>query len=464
MSAVAARVRPSVLVVDDERFVRESLAEVLEAEGFRVLAAEGARAAVRVLAEESVSAIVTDLKMPAGDGLALLAEAKSREVGVPILVITGHGTVADAVAAMKAGAFDFLQKPVDPDELVLLVRRAVEHHGLVAEVRMLRERMREREPGVLVGRSRALATVREGIAQVAGTDACVLIGGESGTGKEVAAAEIHRLSARSAKSLVRVDCAAVSEELFESELFGHKQGAFAGAASDRAGRFAEAEGGTLVLDEVGALKPSMQAKLLRVLESGEYQMLGDPRTRYATARVIATTNQDLAALVQEGTFRADLYYRLDRFPIEMPPLRAHMEDLPEIAEHLLARAQYKERAFESTSRPRIPAETLEVLASYAWPGNVRELRNVLERALIVAGKGPLAPDLFRGILESAAPSRPLADAEDLHLRRNLDAAEKEIVQRALARSAGKKKEAALMLGIDPRNLGYYLRKHKITEG
>jgi DNA-binding NtrC family response regulator len=455
--------RTSVLVVDDERFVRESLAEVLAAEGWQVLTAENATAAARVIEESDLDAIVTDLKMPSGDGLSLLALANERGVAVPIVVITGHGTVAEAVAAMKAGAFDFLQKPVDPEELVLLVRRAIEHHGLLAEVRRLRERMRQREPRVLVGSSPALAAVRAEIARVAKSDAPVLITGESGTGKELAASEIHRLSAHADAPSVRVDCAAISEEMFESELFGHRRGSFPGAAADRAGRFAEAEGGTLVLDEVGALKPGQQAKLLRVLESGEYQVVGDPRRRYTTARVIATSNQGLGELVQQGALRADLYYRLARFPITMPPLRAHMEDLPEIAEHLIARAQYKERAFESTTRPRLSAEALEVLGSYGWPGNVRELRNVIERALILAGEAPITTELLQGILESALPSRPAVDAGDLHLRRNLDAAEKELVLRALARSQGKKKEAALMLGVDPRNLGYYLRKHKITD-
>ena len=450
-----------VLVVDDERFVRESLAEILGAEGLRVRTAASAREAVSLLGEDSFSAIVTDLKMPSGDGLALLGSARELGVAVPIVVITGHGTVSDAVAAMKSGAFDFVQKPVDPEALVRLVRRAIEHHGLLAEVRALRARAREREARALVGHSGPIAAVRSKLAQVARSDATVLISGESGTGKELAAYEIHRLSPRGERAYVAVDCAAANPELFESELFGHRKGAFAGATADRTGRYAEAEGGTLVFDEVGALGLPLQSKLLRVLEGGEYTVIGEARQRLATARVIATTNQDLEALVTSGAFRADLYWRLAQFPVAMPPLRAHMEDLPEIAEHLLARAQHKERAFETSLAPRLSPEVLEVLGSYAWPGNVRELRNVLERALILCGDRPLEAELLRGILESAPPARQPAGSTDLQLRRNLDAVEKELVLAALARSQGVKKEAAHLLGIDPRNLGYYLRKHRI---
>jgi two-component system NtrC family response regulator len=354
-----------------------------------------------------------------------------------------------------------VQKPVDPETLILLVRRAVEHHGLLAEVRALRARARERESRALVGHSPAIASIRARIAQVARSDATVLISGESGTGKELAAYEIHRLSPRGERAYVAVDCAAANPELFESELFGHRKGSFAGASADRVGRLAEAEGGTLVFDEVAALGLPLQSKLLRVLEGGEYTVLGESRQRLATARVIATTNQDLEALVASGAFRADLYWRLAQFPVVMPPLRAHMEDLPEIAEHLLARAQHKSRAFETSLAPRLSPEVLEVLGSYSWPGNVRELRNVLERALILCGDRPLEAELLRGILESAPPARQSSPTADLALRRNLDAVEKELVLAALARSQGVKKEAAHMLGIDPRNLGYYLRKHRI---
>ncbi len=456
-----------VLVVDDEVFVRDSLCAILKSEGFLTGTAASSVEALQRLAKERYEAIVTDLRMPGGDGLTLLTQARQRGVAIPIIVITGVGTVAEAVAAMKSGAFDFLQKPVDPDELVLVVRRAVEHHALLAEVRELRDTVAGlRGPRVLIGSSPAMVSVKNLIAQVAPAEATVLITGESGTGKEIAAELIHQQSARSDKGLTWVQCAMLTESNFESELFGHRKGAALGALADRIGRFAEAAGGTLILNEIGALSPGMQAKLLRVLETGEYQVAGDASVLHADVRVIATTNEDLATKVKAGAFRSDLYYRLAQFPIEMPALRNHKQDIGEISESLLARAQ---NAKPRAGAARLSSEARELLASYGWPGNVRELRNVLERAVIVSDKDELDAGLFAGILESttSSPVSPIAtgslEPREFHLRTNLDAAEREIVLRALTQSKGKKKEAAILLGIDPRNLGYYLRKHKITD-
>ncbi|MFN0242829.1 MAG: sigma-54-dependent transcriptional regulator [Planctomycetota bacterium] len=464
---------PRVLVVDDEALVRESLGEILRADGFRPAVASGGRDALKQLDEETFDAIVTDLRMPTGSGLELLAEIQQRGIATPVIVITGVGTVAEAVAAMKSGAFDFLQKPVDPEELVLLVKRAVEHGSLLAEVERLRTTVEDlRGPRSLAGTSTEITQVRSLIAQVAPTDATVLVTGESGTGKELAAELVHRQSARASQELVWLDCAAVTDELFDSELFGHKKGALSGALSDRTGKFAQADGGTLVLDEVGALRLEQQAKLLRVLETGEYQVLGEPRARRADVRIVATTNEDLAAKSKAGAFRSDLLYRLKVFPIAMPALRDRKQDLPALVAHLLTRAR---AAGSRTSGSRtdaaqgraaaasIPRDALEVLASYGWPGNVRELSNALERAEILAGGGVLSAELFASILEAGVPSTPRPAATEFHLRSNLDAAEREIVLRSLAHSRGKKKEAANLLGIDPRNLGYYLRKHKITD-
>jgi DNA-binding NtrC family response regulator len=443
-----------VLVVDDERFVRESLTEILKNEDMRVAAAAGAHEAVRALESQPFDVIVTDLKMPDGDGLVLLQEARRSGVAIPIIVVTGVGTVSSAVEAMKAGAFDFVQKPVDPAELVLLVRRAAEHRGLLSEVKQLRSAVADlREPRALLGDSAAMKRVRESIAKVAPTDATVLLQGESGTGKELAAEEIHRASPRAAGPFVRVSCIALSPQSIEAELFG-----------DRTGKLAEAEGGTLVLDKIGMLDLASQAKLLGLLERGEHQAPGEPRPRKIDVRMIATAILDLAAKVKNGTFRADLFYRLNQFPIEMPPLRTHKEDIPEIAEHLLERARRRQRMAGAVgASSRLSRESLEVLASYDWPGNVRELGNVLERAVIVAAGGELDAELFRGILESTLPNARPVESKEFHLRKNLDALERDIVVRAIAHTQGKKKEASLLLGIDPRNLGYYLRKHKITE-
>jgi len=453
-----------VLVVDDESFVRESLCEVLAAEGMRVQGADGARGAAELLALRRFDVIVSDLRMSDGDGMHVLEESRRHTPPIPIVLVTGHGTVPDAVRAMKAGAYDFLQKPVDPDELAVVVRRAAEHRALQAEVQSLRDTVQGlQKTGALVGSSAAMMRVKAAIAQVARTDATVLITGESGTGKELAADEIHRASGRSKGPLVRVNCAAIPEDQFESELFGHRRGSFIGAVDDRAGKFARAEGGTLVLDEIGALRPGMQSKLLRVLESGEFQRVGDAHTQVADARVIAITNEDLKARVKSGAFRADLYYRLDIFPIEMPALAKHKEDIPAIAAHLLATAQLRHGGEVAGQHGALAPATLEVLTSYDWPGNVRELRNVIERAVIVAPGGALDADLLRSILESAVPARPKSGALEFHLRSNLDARERELVLGALERTKNKKKDASNLLGIDARNLGYYLRKHKIQD-
>jgi DNA-binding NtrC family response regulator len=458
--------RHTVLVVDDEAYVRESLLEVLEGEGLNAVVAADTPSALALLETEAVDAIVADLQMPGGGGTALLEAVREQGTSIPVLVITGVGTIASAVEAMKGGAFDFLQKPVDPDQLVLVVRRALEHSRLLSDVRFLRREASERHaPSRLVGESAGLRRVRELLAQVARTDATVLVTGESGTGKELVAEQIHMSSGRAERNLVRVNCAAIPESLFESEFFGHRRGSFSGAINNRAGRFAEAEGGTLVLDEIGTLRPEMQAKLLRVLEGGEFQVVGESRTRVADVRVVAVSNEPLDAAVQAGRFRADLYYRLSIFPIEVPPLRQHKEDIPEIAAHLMGRmlAGADAAGAPPSAAPRLPPDALDVLSSYDWPGNVRELRNVLERALIVSGERRPDARVLRSLLESTLPEPDGPVHGDLHLRSRLDAEEKELIQAALARAEGKKKDAAALLGVDPRNLGYYLRKHGLAD-
>lgn len=449
----------SVLVVDDETYVRDSVIALIESRGFRAIGAGSVADAVAILANEPVDAILTDLKMPGGSGLDLLESVRASPTPAPVIVMTGVGTIDDAVAAMKGGAYDFLQKPVVPEQLAATLNRALEHRGLVKEVHALRAVLgRETEREVLAGRSAAIARVRASIQQVATTDSTVLISGESGTGKELAAAEIHRLSPRRAKNLVRVNCAAIPDTLFESEFFGHRRGAFSGALADRLGRVPEADGGTIVLDGIGSLKSEMQAKLLRVLESGEYQVVGESRTRVADMRVIAVSNEDLGARVREGTFRPDLFFRLNVFPIEVPPLRSRKEDIADIVSQLLTRFRGQSKAGDPA--PRLGREAIEVLESYDWPGNVRELKNVLERAFIVADAKDPDAAMIRGILEATLPIAA-PGIRDCHLRSNLDALEKQLIVKAIAQAAGVKKEASMLLGIDPKNLGYYLRKHGI---
>jgi len=452
----------TVLIVDDEEFVRDSLVDLLRSDGYNPIAAGSVKEALRLVDVEPAIAIITDLKMPGGDGMELLQEVRRTRRDIPVIVLTGVGTIDDAVTAMKAGAYDFIQKPVNPDEFSLLVRRATEHQDLMREVSYLRAEVSAlRAPSEMIGESEQIGEVRRLAAQVAPTDLTVLISGESGTGKELVAGEIHRRSQRAERNFVRVNCAAITEPLFESEFFGHRRGSFTGAISDRVGRFGEAEGGTLALDEIGVLKPEMQAKLLRVLETGEYQVVGESRTRWADVRIIAITNEDIAARVKEGSFRRDLYYRLNVFPIRVPPLRERRADIPDLAAYFLKRARLPlGRPADLEGNP-FDADAGAVLLEYPWPGNVRELRNVMERASILAGERLPDAALFSRILGTPAPSGE--DENDLNIRRRIDGLERRLIVGALKRAGGRKRDAALLLGVDPKNLGYYLKKHGIAE-
>jgi len=454
--------RHSVLIVDDESFVRESLVDLVESEGFSVHAAASGAEALEIVAKNRIDVVATDLQMAGMSGVELLEEIRRRGLDLPVVLLTGVGTVRDAVAAMKAGAFDFIQKPIGPDQFILLLRRAIEHHGLVDKVRYLENTVRAlRGPMTLVGSSEGIERVRELIETVAPSDTNVLVTGESGTGKELVAREIHARSQRATENLVRVNCAALSETLFESEFFGHRRGSFTGAIADRQGRFAEAERGTLVLDEIGTLRSEMQAKLLRVLESREYQVVGESRTRIADVRVVAVTNDDLDARVKEGAFRADLFYRLHVFPISLPPLRERKEDIPLLAEYFLG--QFLSRRGSDAPMQPLDETSLAVLDAYDWPGNVRELRNVLERATLLARSGSPDAALFEQILGQPTLTTTLGSGvdDDLSIRRRTEVLERELIEKALALTDGRRREAAELLGIDPKNLGYYLRKHDL---
>ncbi len=455
--------RPSVLVVDDEPFVLESLRRLLEADGFEATTSAEAGGALERLREREFDVLVTDLALPGSDGIELMRRARDLVPALPVIVLTGVGTVASAVAAMKEGALDFLSKPVEPEAFLALLRRAVEHGALVNEVRRLRASVQELgEPPVLVGSSRAMLELLRLVEAVAPTDARVLIRGESGTGKELVAHAIHERSRRAGRPFVRVNCAAVPASLFESELFGHRRGAFTGAEEDRAGRFEEANGGTLGLDEVGTLPLEAQAKLLRAIETGEYQPVGDARARRADVRVIAVTNEDLPRRVKEGTFREDLLFRLNVFPIAVPPLRERKEDIPALAEHFLQLLGRR----GGIARKRLTPAALEVLSRYDWPGNVRELRNTLERAAILEAGEEIPAEALAAILEgglAGGPASPaFASPGDLRLRARTNELERALLREALRATGGRKGEAAARLGIDPRNLAYYLRKHGIS--
>jgi DNA-binding NtrC family response regulator len=442
----------SVLVADDEDYVRGSLCESLAAAGLEPRAADGVESAVRELSSAGADVLVTDLSMPGGGGRALLERARQIAPQMPVVLISGVGTVKDAVAAIKAGAYDFLVKPVEPDELLLVTTRAAAHRGLVDEVARLRSAVQSlRPPRTIVGGSPAMERLRALVAQVGPTDVPVLIRGESGSGKELLAEAIHGASPRSGRGFVRLFCASVSQEALEREWVG---------TAERPGKLEQAEGGTLVLDEVDAASPVLQERLLALLERGEMLTAGTARARSADVRVVALTKEDLAQAARRGSFREDLFFRLNVFPIEIPPLREHKADIEPIARALLA--EIASARGGGRAAPALALESLEALASYDWPGNVRELRNVLERAWILSAPGEITPELLRGALESALAlgERPARGAtSDFHLRRNLDELEKQLIVKAIAACDGKKKEACAQLGIDPRNLGYYLRKH-----
>jgi two-component system response regulator AtoC len=481
-----AEKRPSlatVLLVDDDAYIRDSLAEVLSRRGVTVRTAGSSEEA---LAEDSlagVDAVVTDLKMPGEDGASLIRGLADREPELPILVLTGYGTIASAVECVKAGAVDYLLKPTDPDELLLALRRALDGASRQRELAYLRERAgssgsKARDP---LGRSAPWRRVLELVEAAAPTDTPVLLLGESGSGKGEVAKLLHRRSARRDGPFVQVNCAAIPMELFESEFFGHRRGAFTGAVTDREGRFRVAHGGTLMLDEIDALPPPAQAKVLRVLEEGVFERVGESRPTRVDVRLVTATNSDLSTSLADGRFRPDLYYRINVLTIALPPLRERGEDVVLLAE-----------AFLEEIGPRLGKridgfhpETVALLTDYRWPGNVRELRNVIERGVLLEPGRRLTPDSLPSDLRSAAspqggssgrassqpedrpelsdavgrPGVPGQGADDLHLRRSLQVTERRLLEEALRRAGGVRRRAAELLGVDERNLAYYLKKH-----
>ena len=439
--------RPTVLVADDEAGMRESVARALRREGFEVTAVEDGAAALDALRRAPVDLLVADLRMPGLDGLELLRAAKLVAPDMEVVVLSGHATVEEAVEAMKEGAYDFLTKPFDRAPLVRVVRQALERRRLVLENRRLQRQVDDLAGAEeLVGRSLQIKEVLRLVRQVAPAPTTVLILGESGTGKELVARAIHRLSPRHEKPFVCVNCAALPDTLLESELFGHEKGAFTGAVARRQGRFEVADGGTLLLDEVADLSPVAQAKVLRVLQEGEFEPVGASRTVKVDVRVLAATNQDLAQLVAEKRFREDLFYRLHVISVTVPPLRERREDVPLLAQHFLRRyAAQNHRTLEGFSEA-----ALARLGDYTWQGDVRELEHVIERAVVLA-QGPLVD--VRDLPEAIGQAEPVSSrVVPIPIGMPLEEVEQRLIEETLRQTKGDKELAAKLLGIASRTI------------
>ncbi len=441
-----------VLIVDDDRRTRRILQILVDRLGLESSAFESADEALVALGEESAALVLTDLKMPGIDGLEFMRRLRRLDERVPVIVLTAYGTVESAVEAMKLGAIDFLAKPFDVDALELLIKRSLESARYRVENRYLREQAGV-TPGLdeIIGASPAMRGVFELIRKVAPTRSGVLVTGETGTGKELVARAIHRLSPRKAQLFVPVNCAAIPAELLESELFGHVRGAFSGAHGDREGRFGAADGGTLFLDEIGDMDQRLQAKLLRALQEGVIEPVGSNRRVRVDVRIVSSTNRILEDAIREGGFREDLFYRLNVFRIELPPLRERSGDVPALAESFL-REFGRELGKGSLGLDGAAADRLQ---GYAWPGNVRELRNLMERAAVLCSGDTVDGALVASLL----PGDEGADVEALDLGDAVAEAERKTILRALAAAGDNKARAASLLGIGERTLWTKLKKH-----
>jgi len=445
--------KKTVLIIDDEKHTRDGLRAALE-EDYEVYVAGDAAGAMAAMDADPPSVVITDLKIGTEDGMTLMEDILRRNDPPICIMMTAYGSVDTAVEAMQRGAYDFVTKPVNIDRLGMLVRRALREREVQDENTELRREVgKARTPERMIGRSPAMERVFEIIRQVAPSKATVLIQGESGTGKEVAAKAIHSLSARSDKPFIAVHCAALSAQLLESELFGHEKGAFTGAGERRVGRFEQASGGTLFLDEIGEIDATVQVKILRVLGEKTFERVGGNQTLVSDVRLIAATNRDLATMVAEGTFREDLYFRLNVVPLTMPPLREHREDIP-----LLTGAFLKEMAKEHGKQQRsFSPEAMRSLEAYDWPGNIRQLRTAVEHAVVLGNGETLGtPDLPSALRPSAL--LPPAGSE-----LNLAHAEATMIRKALAECGENRTRAAKKLGISRRTLHRHLSQFGISK-
>jgi DNA-binding NtrC family response regulator len=456
-----------VLIVEDDRDAREAWSTLISSWGYRVDSAEDGERALQMIESCNPRILLLDLRLPKKDGLQVLQEIRANGWQLPTIVLSGEGEIEDAVESIKLGAYDYLRKPVDPRQMQLLLNNLRTHLTISRENQLLRRRLMDvGELGQLIGQSLAMRRVMSAIDQVAASNTSIIIVGESGTGKELAARTIHELSGRSGGPYVAINCAAMPETLMESELFGHERGAFTGADRRREGCFELASGGTLLLDEIGEMKPALQAKLLRVLEERKLRRLGGNAEISVAVRVLAATNRNLELQLKEGKFREDLYYRLNVFSIKLPPLRERLDDIPMLAEHFVQ--QLAGPAGKTVMG--IDDDCLQVLKAQSWPGNVRQLRNVIERALIVtrgptisiadlpqeiAFHGPATPKSARSA--ESIPANNRSGTLNVHVGMSLTAAKHELVLQTLKFTAGNKVRAAEILGVSLKTLYNYLK-------
>lgn len=456
--------KEKILVADDEKQNREFLAEILKSDGFEVKTAENGEKAIGLIEEGDFDLLLTDLKMPGANGIEVLKRMKSKNPDAIGIVFTGFGTIAAAVEAMKAGAYDFITKPFHIDAIRISLSKALELRRLRGENIFLRRQLKEKYKFEnIIGDSPEMLEVFKLIEKVADSDSTVIIYGESGTGKELVARAIHFNSSRQDKPLIPVNCGAIPEDLLESELFGHVKGAFTGAFSSRVGRFELAHGGTVFLDEVGDMSPALQVKLLRVLQHHEFEPVGSVKTMKVDVRVLAATHQDLDIAVAEKKFREDLFYRLNVIPVHLPPMRNRRADIPLLVSHFINKFnREKKRNIGGVSQ-----QAMDMLLNYHWPGNVRELENLMERLAILKGKGIVEtsdlPHQLKQVRTSDYLPKLQIPQNGINLKKALTDFEKDLIVQALARSDWVKNKAAKLLGLNRTTLVEKLKKMKIEK-
>ncbi|WP_428261466.1 sigma-54-dependent transcriptional regulator [Haliangium sp.] len=454
------RAQATVLVVEDDDAMRDVLQEELSDAGYQVEVAPSARVGIDMVRRTAVDVVITDLRMPDLDGFDLIRDIKATEKAPPIVMITAFGSIETAIKAVKLGAYDYITKPFEIEELILVIDKAMGELALRRKVAQLQREVENRYGfDNIIAHSEPMQEVLSLVTRIAGSTASVLLAGESGTGKELIARAIHYQSPRAKCSFVAVNLAAVPEQLIESELFGHTKGAFTDARQDKPGLFAEADGGTLFLDEIGELAAALQAKLLRVLQEQEVRPVGATRPQKVDVRVVAATNRDLEEMMADGSFREDLFYRLNVFQIDLPPLRQRPDDILPLAEHFLAVAAAKRAP---ALRAQLSPDTRRLLVAYPWPGNVRELENVIERGLTLCRDGEIRPEDLPSTVRERRQRDLLAEA--VSRRMNLAELEREYIERVLEDEGGNKTRTAQRLGLDRKTLYRKLEEYARSDG